>query len=60
MFYGNLFLEKQENFYFLKNKTNECVEIDYKKDYFFRLQRNLELEIKKNFFLDNNYYIYNF
>ena len=59
-FTGNLFFEKYGSFYFLKNKINECVVIDYKKDYFFLdYERNLKLDIKKNFLLDNNYYIYN-
>ncbi len=59
-FDGNLFLESEEGFYFLKNKINECVVIDYKQNYFFLdYERNLKLNLKKNYFLDNNYYIYN-
>ncbi len=59
-FTGNIFFEKNGSFNFLKNKINECVVIDYKKDYFFLdYERNLKLDIKKNFLLDNNYYIYN-
>ena len=41
-FTGNIFFEKNGSFNFLMNKINECVVIDYKKDYFFLdYERNL-------------------
>ena len=59
-FVGNLIYEKDKEFILVENKSNKCVTIDSKKDYFFLdYKRNLKINIKSNILYNNSYLIYN-
>ncbi len=59
-FTGNLIYEKNKKFVLIENKSNKCIRIDKKKDYFFLdYKRDLKINVKNNFLYDNSYLIYN-
>ena len=58
-FTGNLYYELNKKFIFLDKRENECIKIDYKKDYyFFDYMRDIKISIKNNFFYDYNYILF--
>jgi hypothetical protein len=55
-FTGNLYYKFNNRFIFLDKKKNECIKINYKTDYYFLdYKRDLKINVKNNFFYDNNY-----
>jgi len=58
-FTGNLYYKKNNKFIYLDDSENKCISIDYKKNYYFLdYKRDLELNIKNNFFLDQYYILF--
>ncbi len=58
-FTGTLFYEDNEKLFFLKDKKNHCIKIDYNNEYFLLdFDRKLNIKINKNNIFDYNYLYY--
>ena len=58
-FFLALARELAKKFIFLDGRKDECIKIDYKKDYYFLdYKRDLKLNIKNNFIYDQNYILF--